>query len=192
MKGKMLHHIWLWVGLVVSLALVACAPAAKKVETGPEPDIISRDGFYKDNKIGFSLAWPAEVFSVKGDLQGVERVRVTHPATVPVLTIAVAAKKADAAPLSELGEVFVQELKDTQIGSKRFKLRESKVVRLANGVEAAYTMVTWKYGGTRAMVTVAMMVYKGDNLVTATVTAPPGQPPVQVLDRWVMALNVMP
>lgn len=193
MKEKVLRRMWLFVGVVISLALVACAPAPKKMEKpAPEPEIISKPGFYKDNKVGFSLAWPKQVFTVKGDLGANERVRVTHPATVPVLTISVSPKTADAVPLAEAGKPFKDGLKASFPTAKRFKLRETKVIQLANGVDANYSMVTWKYGGTFALVTVAVMVYKGDEVITVSCSSAPGQPAVEVLEKWVMALKVMP
>ncbi len=193
MKTKVLRRMWLFAALLISLALVACAPAPKKKPAAlPEPDIVSKPGLYKDNIIGFSLSWPAQAFSVKADLQKDERVRVVNEATIPVLTIAVTPKKEDAPPLADIGNSFKNGLKETQVGSKRFKLRDNKLVKLANGVDAGYAMVTWKYGGSFALVTVAVVVYKGDKVITVTCTSAPGQPAVEVMEKWVMALKVKP
>lgn len=193
MKVKILRRMWVFAVLFVSLALVACAPAPKKIEKPEvEPDIVSRPGLYKDNIIGFSLSWPTHVFSVQGDLQKNERVHIVNEATYPTLTIAVSPRAADAPPLAEIGDTFMNDLQRSRIGSKRFKLRDSKLVKLAGGVDAGYAMVTWKYGGTTALVTVGVVAYKGDKAITVTCTSTPGQPAVEVMNKWIMALKVKP
>jgi len=184
------------VGLLVSITLlISCSPAAKKMDAPePEGDIISRDGFYQDKKVGFSFAWPAEVFTVKDELQegNGEVVRVKHSANIPVITIAVGPKTAKTPALEGAAKAFKDGLKASQKGSKRFKLRDNKIVTLANGVKASYAMVTWKYGGSFGLVTVGLTVNKGNDVIIISITSAPGQPAVEVLDKWLMALKVDP
>ncbi len=183
------------VGLLVGVTLlISCAPAAKKMDAPePEGDIISRDGFYQDKKVGFSLAWPASVFTVKDDLQAKgEVVRVKHSANIPVITISVGPKTDETPALEGAAKAFKKGLKASQKGSKRFKLRDGKIITLANGVKASYAMVTWKYGGSFGLVTVGLTVYKGNDVIIVSITAAPGQPAVEVLDKWLLALKVDP
>ena len=66
------------------------------------------------------------------------------------------------------------------------------MVTLANGTVANYTVMTWKWEGTFALVTTAVTVHKGDKIFQLNVTAPPGQPPFDIMKQWVMALVVEP
>jgi len=197
MKKRMLGRLWLFVGLLVSLALVtACAPAAKKeAPKVANPDIVSKPGLYQDKKLGVTLTWPADVMSVNDKLQENEVVRAKHPQNIPVITMNIVDKVKDATPITDfkaVAKAFKNGLKASQKTSKRFKLRESKLVTLANGHQAVYSMTTWKYGGSFGLVTVAVTAYKGDKVINVSCTAAPGQPPVEVLDKWIMALVVDP
>ncbi|NQU62720.1 MAG: hypothetical protein HQ517_00330 [SAR324 cluster bacterium] len=194
MKGKMLQRMWLFAGVFVSLALVtAFAPSVIKAE--------AKAGFYQNKEVGVTLTWPADVLSVNDKLQkcgsGVEVVRAMHAQKVPVLTLSIADKAKDALPISDfegISKSFKNILKKCQSanGSERFKLKESKLVTLANGTQAVYSMTTWKWGGTFGLVTTALTIYRGDKVITVSVTAPPGQPPVEVMDKWIMAVVVDP
>ena len=193
MKEKMLRRLWLFVGLCMSLALVMSASI--KVEAAS--DVINEPGLYQNKKLGVTLTWPAKVMSVNDKLEPGEVVRAKHAQNIPVITMNILDKPKDATPLSEFEKVaknFKNGLKASQkkSKSKRFKLRESKLVTLANGHQAVYSMTTWKYGGSFGLVTVALTTYKGDKVINVSCTAAPGQPPVEVLDKWIMALVVEP
>ncbi|MBT6500053.1 MAG: hypothetical protein HOK67_09120 [Deltaproteobacteria bacterium] len=193
MKEKMLRRLWLFVGLCMSLALVM--GASIKVEAAS--DVINEPGLYQNKKLGVTLTWPAKVMSVNDKLEPGEVVRAKHAQNIPVITMNILDKPKDATPLSEFEKVaknFKNGLKASQkkSKSKRFKLRESKLVTLANGHQAVYSMTTWKYGGSFGLVTVALTTYKGDKVINVSCTAAPGQPPVEVLDKWIMALVVEP
>ena len=193
MKEKMLRRLWLFVGLCMSLALVMGASVNVVVAS----DIINEPGLYQNKKLGVTLTWPAKVMSVNDKLEPGEVVRAKHAQNIPVITMNILDKPKDATPLSEFKKVatgFKNGLKASQkkSKSKRFKLRESKLVTLANGHQAVYSMTTWKYGGSFGLVTVALTTYKGDKVINVSCTAAPGQPPVEVLDKWIMALVVEP
>ncbi len=203
MKEKMLRQLWLVVGLVVSLALVSCAPSAKKMDAEPaeaasESAIVSKSGLYHDRNLGVKLTWPAEVMSVNDPLQSateVLRVRADNPNKIPVLVLGITDKTEDAAPITDVETVagdFKDGLKESQkiTNSKRFKLKESKLVTLPNGTQGVYSLVTWKYGGTFGLVTTSLTVYKGDKVITVSCTASPGNPPVEVMEKFVTAVVV--
>ncbi len=204
MKEKMLYRLWLFAGLLVSLALVtACAPAAKKKMDAPkmaEPDMVYEAGIYKNKALGITLTWPKDILSVKDPLSvktEVVRVRADNAYKVPVLTLNIVDKTKDAKPISDVEGVandYAKGLEESQAStnSKRFKLRESKAVTLANGMQAVYSMVTWKWGGTFGLVTVNLTIYKGDQSINVSVTSVPGQPPVEVISKWIEAIVVDP
>ncbi len=163
------------------------------------PDIINGPGLYRDKKLGVSLTWPAQVMSVNDKLLEGElvRTRAANAYKIPVITLNVYDKAKDAAPISDfktVAKAFKNGLKASQkvTKSKRFKLRDSRLVTLANGTQAVYSMTTWKYAGSFGLVTVAVTAYKGDKIFNVSITSAPGKPPVEVMDKWVMALVVEP
>ncbi|MFH2132547.1 MAG: hypothetical protein ABIK68_19375 [bacterium] len=184
MRGKLLRRLWLIAGLFVGLSLVSVEAA----------DIVSKPGLYQDKTVGFSLTWPASVFTGTDKLASeAEVVRVLPEGqTLPVLTISVYDKTKETVALEKAGESFKDGLEKSQAGAKRFKLREDKMITLAGGVQANYAMVTWKWGGTYALVTVGVTAFKGDKVIIVSCTSAPGQPAVEVLDKWVMALQIDP
>ena len=140
MKANVLRRMSLLLTLIISLALVACAPAAKKKPAAaPEPEIISKPGFYKNNKIGFSFRWHKEAFPVKRDLNPGEVISFAADTQIPNVSLYVVPKDDKTPPLTEAGETFKEILKGMFPSSKRFKLRESKMVSLASGMQANYS-----------------------------------------------------
>ncbi len=192
MKEKIFRRLWLFVGLFVSLALIStCAFAAKK--------IISEPGLYKNSELGFSMTWPAEVLSVSDKLNAGEiiRVRAANAYKIPVLHVAVSDKAKDAKPLSDfkaIAKAYKNGLKASQKAtkSKRFKLRESKLVTLSNGAQGVFSMTTWKYGGSFGLVTLNLTLYAGEKVINVGITSAPGNPPVEVIEKWLMAAVVEP
>lgn len=189
MKERIYRQMQLLVGLSVVLTLVACTPAVRK-KAPLEPDIISRPGLYQDNSIGFAFTWRADLFSVAARLKEGERVRVSSPATIPVLTISVQPKKWNAPVLHELGDLFLDNMRQNQVDSGHYRMRENKIVRLADGTEAEYVLLTWKFLERQTLVTAAFMAYKANNLITVEYTALPGQPSVRILKQWLMKLKL--
>ena len=161
------------------------------------PDVINSPGFYRGSKLGFSMTWPAEVLSVADKLGPGEIIRV-HAANaykIPVLHVAVSDKEKDAKPISEfkaIAKAYKDGLKASQAvtKSKRFKLRESKLVTLANGVQGVYSMTTWKYGGSFGLVTVNLTLYASKKVINVGITSAPGNPPIEVMEKWLMAAVV--
>jgi len=203
MKKTMIRRLWMFVGLFVSLALVtACAPAGKKKMDAPQKseakmtnsasDIINEPGLYHDKKLGVKLVWDKNTFTEKADLNSNmgEVLSVVYAQRVPSLQLSINDKTTDAGPLENAGKAFKKAYKKAMTSSKRFKLRDDKMITLSNGMKANYAMMTWKYQGSISLVTASVTVYKGDKIIQVTCTSVPASPGIEVMDGWVKAVVV--
>ncbi len=197
MKKQMSIHLGFCLSLLVAFTflLSSCSQTAKTSDSdsasvsNKSAQITNKPGFYEDRDIGFSLTWPADVFTVQGKMGKGEVVRVVHAMQVPVLTLAVIdVEKGKAVPLAESGNQMKASLKSIP-GSKRHKVIESSAFTMKNGVEAGYSVVKWR-AGNFGLLTYFVTAYRGDKQITVSCTAAPGQPSAEVMEGWVKALKV--
>lgn len=181
------------VALITGCAQQSASPAKEEVKAASEPAIVSTPGYYEDKNLGFSMKYHVKSLSVVNELkeQFNEVLSVSGPQKVPALTIQVADAKNDVA-LENIGESTLEWFKKNYPDSTRFRIVESKMVKMESGMDANSTMFKWKYQGTVPLYTACLSAYKNGKSIQTFVTSVPGQPPAEILTKMAMQLNVMP
>ena len=162
----------------------AAAPEAKKAAT----DI--KMGHYENKEVGFSIAYPADVFSVENKVEGNIVLFRENSKQVPSILVRVDDIPAGVA-LDQIGEWFVADYKAASPNSDRFKIVESKMVKLKTGVDAHQTLMKWRYEKAVPVYTAVVSAYKNGKAIHVLTTSVPGQPATDVLMQMAMALKVM-
>ncbi len=121
-------------------ATEAAAPAAKEAPA----DI--KLGHYEDKALGFSIAYPADVFSVENELEGNAVLFRENSKQVPSIVVRVEEIPVGVA-LDQIGKWFLEDFKTANPESDRFKIVESKMTKLKTGVDAHQTLMKWRYQG---------------------------------------------
>lgn len=121
---------------------------------------------YNNTAPAFTVSYPDDW--EKQEVKASEVLRVVKPGPygIPVLTVQVAEKKADAKPLDQAGESFMKSVQATAPGSKRFKLLSEEVITLPGGEKAMAITFKWNLSPTTKLQSAAVMVYKGEKAVS--------------------------
>jgi hypothetical protein len=184
--------------LIVSFFLLSgCAKEAQTAKpagtNAGEGDgmIINKPGYYEDKNIGFSLKYPVAFFPNVNDLAEGEVLSVEGDERVPTLVI-----RNEPIPeglaLKDMRIEIMRVMKKAFPDAKRIKIIETEMVTLASGVEANYTMMKWRYAGSIPIITVMVTTYTKGRMVRSVTSSVPGDPPIETLNDWVMALQVTP
>lgn len=173
-------------GLAFTIGCVSqSAPSLKPVVFEP--------GYYEDPNLGFSMKYHLKSLSVVNEPkeQFNEVLSVAGPQKVPALTIQVTDIKSGV-NLENIGENILVWFKENYPDSTRFKIVESKMVKMESGMDANSTMIKWKFQGTVPLYTACLSAYKKGKSIQTYVTSVPGQPPADILTKMAMQLNVQP
>lgn len=154
-----------------------------------ESAIISTPGYYEDKTLGFSIKYHAETFSVVNELRENEVLYREGVQKVPTLSIQVE-DIPEGVALENIGEKIKANFQDDYPDATRFKIVESKMVKLETGVDANSTVLKWKFQGSVLLYTSCVSAYKNGKVIYVFTTSVPGQPPVEVLTKMAMALKV--
>jgi hypothetical protein len=167
-------------------------PAKEEVKTqASASDIVTQPGYYEDKFLGFSIGYLKDIFTEENDLEeGVVLFR-EHAQKVPSLVVRVE-DIPEGVVLDKIGESFLEDFKADNADSDRFRLIESKMVKLKTGVDANATLLKWRYQGAVPLYTAVVSAYKNNKVIHVLVTSVPGQPTVENLMLMAMALKVTP
>lgn len=151
--------------------------------------IIATTGYYEDKTLGFSIKYHAPTFSVKNELRKDEVLYREGAQKVPTLSIKVKDIPKGVA-LEKIADQILSDFKKDYPDATRFKITESKMVKLESGVDANSTVLKWKFQGTVLLYTSCVSAYKDGKVIYVFTTSVPGQPPVEMLTKMAMALKV--
>ncbi len=154
-----------------------------------EKAILTGPGFYKDKNLGISLEYPANVFTVENELKSGEVLNREGAQRVPAIVLRVNDIR-DGVVLEKIGETIKNDFKNGYPDSEILKLVENKMIKLESGINANYSLVNWKYQGSIPLMSACVSVYKKGKEIQIIVTSIPGQPPVEILTKMAMLLEV--
>jgi hypothetical protein len=161
------------------------------VKESAKPVVISEPGYYEDKGLGISLTYPADVFSVENDLLKGEVVNSEGEQRLPAIVLRID-DITEGVALNDIGNWLLEDFKIKYPDSDRFKVMESKMVKLQTGMDANSTLLKWRYQGTVPLYTACVSAYKDNKAVYVFTTSVPGQPPADILTKISMALQVTP
>lgn len=198
MKKSIFH-----VGVVIVIAgfafLTGCATndakpvkeEAKAKAPAAEPATERNLGYFEDKELGVSIAYLKDIFTEENDLEEGVVLFVEHAQKVPSLVMRIEPIP-EGVPLEKVGEWFKDYFKGLNPDSDRFKVVESKMVKLKTGVDANATVMKWRYQGAVPLYTAVVSAYKNDKVIHVLATSVPGQPSPENLMLMAMALKVTP
>jgi hypothetical protein len=178
---------YLWIVLVITSLALSTGCAQQGQTTAPAGD--SATGLYEDKELGFSIKYPASIFSEVMDLTTIQVLNREASQRVPALTVRVSDIPSGLA-LENVTDQIKKDLKAEFPASKRHKVTESNMIKLESGIAANKALIQWRYQGSIPLLTAYISVYKNGKLIQVTVTSVPGQPTVDQLFQWAEALKV--
>lgn len=176
--------------LVFSLALMTgctkepAKPAASSV-------IVSEPGYYENKTLGISLKYHEPTFTVENELDSKygQLLNREGPQKVPAVVLSVQAIE-DGVALKDMGKSHAAAFQKQYSDADRFKVIETKMVKLASGMDANYSLMKWRFQGTVPLYSACVTAFKNGTAVSVFVTSVPGQPPAEILAKMAMGLNV--
>jgi hypothetical protein len=182
--------------LAALLAFVGCAgqtatpTTAEKAPAATEAAPAAQVGVYENTDLGFTVSYHAESFPVENEIRPEfnEVLSREGDQKVPSIAIQVSDIK-DGLALENIDKQIKADFIKNWPDADRFKVVESKMVKLESGVDANQTILKWKYQGSVPLYTACVSAYKDGKAIQIFTTSVPGQPPVDVLMQMASGLT---
>ena len=178
------------------LLLSGCAKEGQNVAADKSPAVsksaaASAAGLYEDKALGITFKYPGSAVPVVNEpiTKYGEVLNREGTQKVPAIVLRITDIEEGVA-LENIGKALKKSFKRNYPSSKRFKVAETTMIKLESGMDACLTIITWKYQGSVPVLTVFVSAYKDGKVIESVVTSVPGQPPVEILEKWAKGLNV--
>jgi hypothetical protein len=182
MMKKLSQSLTLLCVAFLSIAmLVACATTPQEQ---PKADAAGQTpGLYKNEEYRFTVKYP-ENFKTLAPRSDIEVLYVTYPNQWNIPNIGVSVSDLSNEALDP--QVFMDSLKDSYPGTKRFQVLSQKDLTLKDGIPAKSFTFKWNWtDGTTKLQSAALITNKGDKSFTCTATTVlGGDTKPEVLQSW--------
>jgi len=153
--------------LLVALVLMSGLALVSSCSTLPKP----KPGLYVNKDFCFSVDYP-EKWQDQKFLAPVEVLRVANPTEykLPVLVVTIV-DKPKGAQLKDAAKGWIEGVKKSFPGSKRFKVLSQEMIKLADGTPAAAFTLKWNWSdGVTKLQTASVVAFVKDKSVSASAT----------------------
>jgi hypothetical protein len=174
--------------LILFVFITSCSQQQAEV-AGNSKDLqpIKKAGYYEDPALGFSIAWPTEVFNQQGVTNEQMVVNVNNAAGSPTLIVFVD-PDGGKYTMENAAELYLQSIKQMYPQTTRHKIYSQKQIQIC-GLDAVYGEMKWKWSGNIPLLTVFTTTLKDGKAITVSATSIPAKPPVQVLESWAKSIQ---
>lgn len=162
--------------LVFSLFLVFQIGTAIAADIDPAVGTFD-NGVYTNKMPAFTVQFPSDWFTAPTEGNELFHILSPHPWKVPVATLSIVDKPADAPELGTdaAAEGYLTGLKESLPGSSRHRILEKGVVTLKDGTKAMTMVIKWKLDETTLLISSVIEAYKGDKVVSICNTTVPAE-----------------